>query len=97
MLTLPSTLTHEAAPGFVQTLAPLVQAQPGDVVADAGALRKFDSSALAVLLECRRQALASGKTFSVRDLPASLRQLAGLYGIAELIPETAAVHTPPAG
>ena len=97
MLTLPSTLTHEAAPGFVQTLAPLVQAQPADVVADAGALRKFDSSALAVLLECRRQALAAGKTFSVRGLPASLRQLAGLYGIAELIPETSAAHTLPAG
>ena len=97
MLTLPSTLTHEAAPGFVQTLSPLVQAQPAEVVVDASALRKFDSSALAVLLECRRLALAAGKTFSVRGLPASLRQLAGLYGIAELIPEAADPHTPPAG
>ena len=96
MLTLPSTLTHEATPGFVQTLAPLVKAQPADLVADASALRKFDSSALAVLLECRRQALAAGKTFSVRGLPVSLRQLAGLYGIAELIPETTDPHTPPA-
>ena len=97
MLTLPSTLTHEAAPAFVQSLAPLVQAQPAGVVADAGALRKFDSSALAVLLECRRQALAAGKTFSVHGLPASLRQLAGLYGIAELVPETAELHAPPVG
>lgn len=97
MLTLPSTLTHEAAPAFVQSLAPLVQAQPAEVVADAGSLRKFDSSALAVLLECRRQALAAGKTFSVHGLPASLRQLAGLYGIAELVPETADLHTPPVG
>ena len=29
------------------------------------ALRAFDSSALAVLLDCRREALALGKTFAV--------------------------------
>lgn len=97
MLTLPTALTHEAAPGFVQGLKPLVQAQPAEVVADAGALRKFDSSALAVLLECRREALAAGKTFSVQGLPARLRQLAGLYGIAELLPETAAARIDVAG
>jgi phospholipid transport system transporter-binding protein len=39
-----------------------------------------------VLLECRREALAAGKDFSVAGLPPRLRQLAGLYGVAELIP-----------
>lgn len=58
-------------------------------MADAMALQTFDSSALAVLLACRREALAAGKDFSVKDLPARLRQLAGLYGVAELIPATA--------
>ena len=47
---------------------------------------KTYSSALAVLLECRREALAAGKDFSVAGLPPRLRQLAGLYGVAELIP-----------
>ena len=63
-------------------------AEPGDVVLDASALTEFDSSALAVLLECRREALAAGKGFSVRGLPARLRQLAGRYGVAELSPAT---------
>jgi phospholipid transport system transporter-binding protein len=38
------------------------------------------------LLACRREALAAGKSFAVRALPARLRQLAGLYGVAELLP-----------
>jgi phospholipid transport system transporter-binding protein len=59
------------------------------VVVDASALTEFDSSALAVLLECRREALAAGKGFTVTGLPVRLRQLAGLYGVAELVPATA--------
>ena len=64
-------------------------AQPENVVADAGALIEFDSSALAVLLECRREALAAGKSFAVLAAPPRLRQLAGLYGVADLIPVAA--------
>ena len=60
-----------------------------EVVADASTLQTFDSSALTVLLACRREAIAAGKTFSVHGLPSRLRQLAGLYGVAELIPQTA--------
>jgi phospholipid transport system transporter-binding protein len=56
------------------------------VVADAAALTQFDSSALAVLLDCRREALALGKNFAVARLPARLRELATLYGVAELLP-----------
>lgn len=86
MLTLPSVLTHAEAAGFARGLKQAVLAQQGGVVADAGGLKEFDSSALAVLLECRREALAAGKTFSVTGLPARVRQLAGLYGVADLIP-----------
>jgi phospholipid transport system transporter-binding protein len=89
VLDLPSALTHESAAAFSQTLRQAVLAQPVDVVADAGALTEFDSSALAILLECRREALAAGKSFSVRGAPPRLRQLAGLYGVADLIPATA--------
>ncbi|MDB5967358.1 MAG: hypothetical protein JWQ72_3858 [Polaromonas sp.] len=89
MLTLPPTLTHDLAAGFVHGLKPLVEAQPAQVVADASQLQAFDSSALAVLLACRREAVAAGKGFSVHGLPPRLRQLAGLYGVAELIPASA--------
>ena len=89
MLTLPLALTHDTSAAFALGLAPLVQAEAAEVVADASKLQTFDSSALAVLLACRREAIAVGKTFSVYGLPARLRQLAGLYGVAELIPQTA--------
>lgn len=90
MLTLPPVLTHAVAAGFARGLAQAVQSEPDAVVADASALKQFDSSALAVLLECHRQALAAGKSFSVRGVPERLRELAGLYGVAELIPATSA-------
>jgi len=38
-----------------------------------------------VLLECRREALALGKTFAVAHMPPRLRDLAGLYGVSELL------------
>jgi phospholipid transport system transporter-binding protein len=89
MLTLPNLLTHNAAAGFAAGLTALVAQQPDQVVADAGALKTFDSSALAVLLACRREALALGKTFAVRGLPPQLRQLSSLYGVEKLLPEAA--------
>lgn len=83
--TLPAVLTHELAALLEREIKSQVLAQPAEVVVDAAALQEFDSSALALLLACRRGALAAGKTFSVRSLPARLEQLAGLYGIAGLI------------
>jgi phospholipid transport system transporter-binding protein len=87
MLVLPARLTHEQAGPCSHMLVQALRAQPETaVVADAHALAHFDSSALAVLLECRREAMALGKTFSVSRLPARLRELATLYGVAELLP-----------
>jgi phospholipid transport system transporter-binding protein len=87
MLVLPAELTHDHAGACVRMLAQALRSQPEPaVVADAGALAKFDSSALAVLLECRREALALGKSFSVSRMPARLRDLATLYGVAQLLP-----------
>jgi phospholipid transport system transporter-binding protein len=87
MLILPAELTHEHAAACCRMLAQGMRspAEPA-VVADAEALIRFDSSALAVLLECRREALSLGKTFSVSRLPGRLRELATLYGVAELLP-----------
>ncbi len=89
MLKLPAVLTHDQANACVHNLQLAVQALTVDgqpVVADASDLTRFDSSALAVLLACRRQAQALGRTFYVQGMPPRLRQLAGLYGIASLIP-----------
>lgn len=87
MLVLPAELTHAHAAACCRMLAQALRAQPETaVIADASALQKFDSSALAVLLDCRREALTLGKTFSVKSLPARLRDLATLYGVAQLLP-----------
>ena len=88
MLSLPVVLTHAEAGEFSRSLGAKVAAESATLVLEAGALKEFDSSALAVILACRREALRTGKAFSVRELPARLRQLAGLYGVAELIPAT---------
>ncbi len=94
MLVLPSDITHAQALACARLLTQAISAEKGDtVVADASALgqagARFDSSAIAVLLECRREALAAGKAFGVRGLPQRLRQLAGLYGVASLLPSVA--------
>ncbi len=87
---LPVHLTHDTAAPAVLALKAALAEQAGDfVVADASALEEFDSSALSVLLACRREVLAAGKTFSVQGLPQRLRQLAGLYGVEVLLPAVA--------
>ena len=86
MLTLPAVVTHAQALETALGLKAQVASQAASVVLDATALKQFDSSALAVMLACRRAALAAGKTFAVHGLPARLGQLAGLYGVAELVP-----------
>jgi phospholipid transport system transporter-binding protein len=90
MLVLPAELTHEHALACCRMLAQgMRQQSEPTVVADASALSTFDSSALAVLLECRREALAAGKKFAVARMPQRLRDLAALYGVADLLPATA--------
>ena len=87
MLVLPAEITHEQAVACCRMLTQGLRSQPdAAVVADAGGLQRFDSSALAVLLECRREAAAVGKTFSIARMPARLRELATLYGVAQLLP-----------
>jgi phospholipid transport system transporter-binding protein len=87
MLLLPARLTVDEANDTLRMLQQGLKREPGDrLVVDAGALQHFDSSALAVLLECERLAVAGGKRFEVQQLPPKLRELAGLYGIGELLP-----------
>ncbi|MDF1484749.1 STAS domain-containing protein [Ramlibacter sp. H39-3-26] len=87
-LVLPAALTHAQARASLDMLLQGLRAHRGPamaVVADATALVAFDSSALAVLLECRREALAQGHRFSVKGLPPDLGNLAKLYGVGALL------------
>lgn len=89
MLKLPQTLTQTTARACLRDLGGMLGAQPEQVVVDAQALSRFDSAALAVLLALRRQALVLHKTFVTIGLPQRLSNLAGLYGISELLPAQA--------
>lgn len=87
MLVLPKELTHSQATACLHMLLQGLRSQSGlQVVVDATGLGRFDSAALAVLLEFRRECLALGKRFSILGLPTRLGDLASLYGIIELLP-----------
>lgn len=87
VLILPAELTHVQARACLQMLLQGLRGQgESTVVVDAGALQHFDSAALAVLLEFRRECLTAGKQFAIRGLTPRLADLAALYGIAELLP-----------
>ncbi len=86
MLVLPQELTQSQAMACLAALLKGMGEQSGpDVVLDAAPLTRFDSAALAVLLELQRQTTILGKRLSIRGLPGRLSDLAALYGIAELL------------
>ena len=91
MLVLPAELTQVQATACLRMLVQGLKASPqSPAVADASALERFDSSALAVLLECRLEALAQGRQFTVTGMPSRLIELAGLYGVLDLLPDSPA-------
>ncbi len=97
MLLLPETLTLSEASDTLRLLETALQRETESLlVIDASQLRRFDSSALAVLLECRRLAGDWGKRFAVRQLPPQLGDLARLYGVDVLLTDGDAVAPPDA-
>ncbi len=87
---LPAVLTHREASEALQAIGlpggvAAAAGQPAEWRIDASDLTDFDSSALAVLLECRRQASAAGASLVVEAAPAKLTRLAQLYGVDELL------------
>jgi phospholipid transport system transporter-binding protein len=58
---------------------------PDRLTIDFAGVTGVDSSAVALLLEWRREALKRGKTLIFDNLPANLLALAQLYGVADLI------------
>ncbi|HJV63825.1 MAG TPA: STAS domain-containing protein [Albitalea sp.] len=86
MLLLPATLTNQEARDALAMLSQALKRQPEpQVIIDASSLQQFDSAAIAVLLECERQAQAWGKGFAVRNTPPQLAALAKLYGVESLL------------
>lgn len=58
---------------------------PERLTIDFSGVTAVDSSAVALLLEWRRRALARDKQLSFVNLPANLLALADLYGVTDLI------------
>ncbi|WOB09312.1 STAS domain-containing protein [Piscinibacter gummiphilus] len=91
MLVLPATVTLREARDAQRMLSQALQqeaqskAHESLVMIDASGLQQFDSSALAVLLECQRLASGWGKGFAVRNAPKKLAELARLYGVDVLL------------
>lgn len=86
VLRLPEVLTHAQARACREDLVRAMAASQDRVILlDASALRQFDSSALAVLLACRRQARSLGRSLQVQGLSARLSELATLYGVMTLL------------
>jgi phospholipid transport system transporter-binding protein len=90
LLTLHSDLRHSTAAACLAQLQSQIRSSAdAEVEIQAGDLADFDSSALAVLLGCRREAESLSKTLKFKQFPAKLRELALLYGVSELLVESA--------
>ena len=68
------------------TIPPMPVRQQGEDVFDFAEVTEADSSALAVMLGWLRAAELSRSTVRFANIPAGVRSLAELYGVAELLP-----------
>ena len=86
MLVLPATLTLAQARDTLRMLEQSLRADADTTLTvDASALQAFDTSAVAVLLECRRLADAWGKGFALSGVPPQMGELIRLYGVESLL------------
>lgn len=86
-LALTGALSFETVPSVLAESAQYAARAdlPERLTIDFSGITAVDSSAVALLLEWRRQALARGKRLDFINLPANLLALARLYGVADLI------------
>jgi phospholipid transport system transporter-binding protein len=92
-LALTGALSFETIPAVLAETAAYAERPdlPDRLTIDFSGITGVDSSAVALLLEWRRQALRLKKTLVFVNLPPNLLALAALYGVAELIqPDSAA-------
>ena len=76
-------LTLDAAAAALEASEAL--ALPANGIVDFSGLKHADSSALAVMIALKRRATAEGRTLTISGLPATLRSLAVVYGIDNLL------------
>jgi phospholipid transport system transporter-binding protein len=60
-------------------------ALPANGGVDFSAITRADSTALAVIIALKRRAATQGSALSIEGVPASLRSLAVVYGVENLI------------
>ena len=78
-----ATLTHDSARSALD--AGLSRIAAGATEVDCAPLKRFDSSALAVLVAWQRAATARGAALNVVNLPSGLASLAQAYGVDTLL------------
>lgn len=54
---------------------------------DMGGVTEVDSAAVSLLLEWRREAATRNATLRFANLPESVKSLAALYGVTDLLPQ----------
>ena len=87
-IALPATVMQNQAQAVANDLVARLIARVGqgsEAVLDASALAQFDSSALAVLLACRRAVMARGTSLRITGPPDRAQALARVYGVNELL------------
>ena len=85
---LPAVLMQAQAQAVTNELSTLLAAcvsEGGEAVLDASALNQFDSSALAVILACRRAVLVKGAQLHITGLPQRAQALVKVYGLSDLL------------
>jgi phospholipid transport system transporter-binding protein len=85
---LPAVLLQQNAQAVSDELTGVLSAcvpDGGEAVLDASALTQFDSSALAVILACRRAVQAKGAQLHITGLPERAQALAKVYGLSALV------------
>lgn len=79
----PSQLTMSDAEAALRAGREAVAA--GETEIDLSQLQRFDSAAVAALLEWQRLAAGQGRSLRIIHLPAGLASIAQVYGVAHLL------------
>jgi phospholipid transport system transporter-binding protein len=87
VLTLEGALSFESLPVVLEKSREYTSRPelPDRLTIDFAAITQVDSSAVALLLEWRREAARRGKSLLFVNLPANLLSLADLYGVTGLL------------
>lgn len=83
ILRVDGALTIETVPGLVDAVSDHLAQGAGQI--DFSGVTDVDSAAVALTIEWLRQAAARSMPLELTNLPVVLRNLANLYGVADLL------------